>query len=421
MIDRPATTPSNTTAIGYRLGRSRRRPAFAWPVVLLMLAACAADPASSGSTTTSTTSASSASTSLVSAGSGGFPTALFAGLGDEPVSDELAAALQEVLDTSANGDGLTAALITPQGTWSGATGFAAGDRAMTPNDQMSIASITKTLVAAQVMQLVEAGALGLDDRVADRLPPDVAFDTNGATIVDLLSMRSGYPETLDDEATWETLSTDPLHAWTREEVLATVADERAPVGQTFEYRGTNYVLLGLIVEHVTGLRLVEVLRGGVLAGDGYERLIYQPDEQPTEPMAIPFAAPADTLDSAGGYLPTLAAATAMNSEGAMASDSSSLARWWRGLCAGEVVSAAALDEMTDFGKRPQYGLGIIDKRSEYGSGALGHTGSLLGFTTAALCFPKQGIVVVVLANTEHDVNTTAGNLVQAASTGAPGR
>ena len=131
----------------------------------------------------------------------GFPTAVFAGLGDEPVSDELAAELQEVLDTSANGHGLTATLITPQGTWSGATGFAAGDRAMVPNDQMSIASITKTLVAAQVMQLVEAGELGLDDLAADRLPPDLEFDTNGATIDDLLSMRSGIPEYMDDEGT----------------------------------------------------------------------------------------------------------------------------------------------------------------------------------------------------------------------------
>jgi hypothetical protein len=85
-----------------------------------------------------------------------FPTEVFAGLGDEPVSDELAAELQRVLDASANGDGLTATLITPQGTWSGATGFAAGDRQMVPNDQMSIAHITQTVVAAQVMQLVEA-------------------------------------------------------------------------------------------------------------------------------------------------------------------------------------------------------------------------------------------------------------------------
>jgi D-alanyl-D-alanine carboxypeptidase len=217
---------------------------------------------------------------------------------------------------------------------------------------------------------------------------------------------------------WETLWTDPLHAWTTDEVLATVAPERAPVGQTFEYRGTNYVLLGLIVEHVTGRPLAEVLRGGVLDGDGYERLIYQPDERPTEPMAMPYGASADTFDDVGGYLPTLAAATAVNAEGAMASDSLSLARWFRKLCAGQVVSAASLDEMTDFSRRPEYGLGIIDRRGEYGrdSGALGHTGALFGFTTVALCFPNQGIVVVVLANAEHDVDTLAGNLVQAAST-----
>jgi D-alanyl-D-alanine carboxypeptidase len=417
--------------------RSRRASRQLWPAVVgvLVLASCAGNPALTVPTASSTTpvsttlpttaspttSATSESTSVATTGSPTsptppmFPTSAFAALGDEPVPDEPAVELQAVLEASAGGDGVTATLITPQGTWSGATGFAAGDRAMTPDDQMSIASITKTLVAAQVMQLVEAGELHLDDRVADRLPPDVAFDTNGATIVDLLSMRSGYPETLADAATWETLSTDPLHSWTRQEVLATVADERAPVGQRFEYRGANYVLLGLIVEHVTGRALVEVLRGGVLAGDGYGRLIYQPDERPTEPMALPNAAPADTLESVGGYLPTLAAATATNAEGAMASDAPSLARWWRALCAGEVVSAATLDEMTDFTERPQYGLGIIDKRSDYGAGALGHTGSLLGFTTTALCFPEQGIVVVVLANDEHDVDATAGNLVRAAS------
>jgi CubicO group peptidase (beta-lactamase class C family) len=75
--------------------------------------------------------------------------------------------------------------------------------------------------------------------------------------------------------------------------------------------------------------------------------------------------------------------------------------------------------MTDFGERPEYGLGIIDRRGEYGqdSGALGHTGAFFGFTTVALCFPDQGIVVVVLANAEeHDVDTTAGKLVNAAST-----
>lgn len=129
------------------------------------------------------------------------------------------------------------------------------------------------------MQLVEAGELGLDDLAADRLPPDLEFDTNAATIENLLSMRSGISEYMaDEDELREVLLTDPLHVWTLEEKLATVAPERGPVGQAWEYTGTNYLLLGLIVEHVTGRPLAEVLRNGVLDSDDYERLIYQPDE-----------------------------------------------------------------------------------------------------------------------------------------------
>ena len=292
---------------------------------------------------------------------------------------------------------------------------------MVPDDQMSIASITKTPVAAQVMQLVEAGELSLDDLAADRLPPDLEFDTNGARIVDLLSMRSGISEYFaDEDELREATMTDPLRVWTLEEKLATVSPERGPVGQGWEYIGTNYLLLGLIVEHVTGRPIAEVLRSGVLSDGGYERLIYQPDERPTDPMALPLGASADTFDRNGGYLPSIANATMFTSEGAMASDAPSLARWFRALCAGQVVSPASLNEMTDFEKRPEYGIGIIDRRLEYGwdSGALGHTGlAREGYRTAALCFQDPGIVVVVLANAEeHDVDTTAGKLVDAAGT-----
>lgn len=341
--------------------RTHRRRLSAFTLVIA-LAGCA-PTAPSGSKTPASVEPSEASVASASPSAPvtTFPTEVFAGLGEEPVSDELAAELQEVLDASANGAGLTATLITPEGTWSGATGFAAGDRAMRPDDQMSIASITKTLVAAQVMQLVEAGELALDDLAADRLPPDLEFDTNGATIENLLSMRSGISEYFADEVELrEVLTNDPLHVWTTEEKLATVAPDRGPVGpeREWEYIGTNFLLLGLIIEQVTGRSVAEVMRSGVLSGDGYERLIYQPDERPTEPMAMPRGASAGTFDEGGGYLPSIANATMFTSEGAMASDAPSLARWFRALCAGEVVSSASIDEMTDLRKRPGYGLGI---------------------------------------------------------------
>jgi D-alanyl-D-alanine carboxypeptidase len=379
------------------------------------LAACssAGATATASPTATAHTAATPTAKALKTAQANVFPTELFAGLGDEPVSGAVAAELQAVMDTSANGHGLTATLITPGGTWSGATGFAAGDRAMTPDDQMAIASITKTIVAAQVMQLVEAGELSLDDLAADRLPPDLEFDTNGARIVDLLSMRSGIPQWVIDP---EALAKDPLHLWTAEEKLATVAPERGPVGQDWDYTDTNYLLLGLIIQQVTDRSVVKVLRSGVLGGDGYERLIYQPGERPTEPMALTVEPGAtEAFKKGGGYLPSLAMVTVFSTAGGMASDSMSIARWFRSLCGGRVVSPASLEAMTDFDELPGYGLGIIDRSGEYwpGSGALGHKGSN---TTVALCFQDPGSVVVVLANAEHDVDTVAGDLVRAAGT-----
>ncbi len=384
-------------------------------VLVVALGACT----STSNNSVSTVSLERSAAPVVSASPEPFPIEVFADITEDRVPEETATQLQAVLDDLAGRAGVSATVMTADGTWSGTTGKADGVRHVRVDDQFAIGSITKTLVAAQVMRLVEAGELSLDDPVADHLPPGIHFDTNGATIVDLLSMRSGYPDTLLGPGQWKSFTTDPARVWTIDEVLATVRPGRGPVGRQFEYRGINYVLLGLIVEDVTGRPLAEVLRSGVLAGKGYERLIYQPDERPTEPMAMPYGESSDAFGDAGGYLPSLAAVTAFNAEGAMASDSISLARWWRSLCAGQIVSPASLNEMTDFDTRPEYSLGIIDRRDEYGwaSGALGHTGLAFGFTSAALCFQQQGMVVVVLANAhDYDVDTVAGQLMHAAST-----
>ena len=212
-----------------------------------------------------------------------FPTEAFAALTDDPVPAELAANLQETLERwGSDGAGVSATIISPHGTWSGAAGMASGDRDVTVDTQFSIASITKAVTAAQVMQLVEAGRLGLDDPVADHLPSDIKFDTNGATIRQLLGHRSGIPdygESID-------LTADPLRFWKPAELLAAIPANRKPVGLGSEYANTNYLLLGMAIEEVTGRPVAKVLRDGVLGIDGVERLIYQPDEVPTEPIAF---------------------------------------------------------------------------------------------------------------------------------------
>ena len=94
---------------------------------------------------------------------------------------------------------MSATVMTADGTWSGATGKADGVRDVRVDSQFGIASVTKSVVAAQVMQMVEAGELSLDDPASDYLPPDFDFDTNGATIRQLLGTRAGIPDWSGDD------------------------------------------------------------------------------------------------------------------------------------------------------------------------------------------------------------------------------
>jgi CubicO group peptidase (beta-lactamase class C family) len=111
-----------------------------------------------------------------------FPTAAFADISEDPVPQEVAAEFQAILDDMAGKRGMAATVMSPDGTWSGAVGKADGVRDVRVDDQFAIASTTKSVIAAQVMQMVEAGELDLDDPAAAHLPPDLDFDTNGATI-----------------------------------------------------------------------------------------------------------------------------------------------------------------------------------------------------------------------------------------------
>ena len=334
-----------------------------------------------------------------------FPVGAFAAISKDPVSEELAAELQAALATHdvTGGGGMSATVMTPEGTWSGTTGKADGVRDLQVDDQFAVASITKTVVAAQVLLMVEAGELGLDDPVADHLPADLEFDDNGATVRDLLGHRSGLPDIYEVGPLAE-VGENPERAWTPGELMLLVPNERQAPGEGFAYAETNYLVLKLMIEHLRGRPLAGVLRNGVLAMSGLERLVLQPDEMPSEPVAMPAGASDAALDDLGGSLPSLAIASAYQPSGGIASDAASLARWFRALCAGEVVSRASLTEMSTFQPGEfggPYGLGMYNPALGH-AGAFGHTGQLPGYMSWAACLPEEEAVIVVLTNHEVD-------------------
>jgi CubicO group peptidase (beta-lactamase class C family) len=394
-----------------------RRPPTAL-AALLGLGACTSAgeaPTGPGSSASGATTPGEASPSITE--SPAFPIEAFADISEDPVSNEQAAELQAILDdiASANGAGMSATVMTADGTWSGATGSADRVRGVRADSQFGIASITKSVIAAQVMQMVETGELSLDAPAIDHLPKDLDFDTNGATIRQLLDMYSGIPDWYSD-AMKERIATHRRREWATDEVLATVGPDRVPVDTEFNYADTNYTLLGLVIEHVSGRPVVDALRRGVLDVEGIERLVYQPDEAPTPPMAMPNGESRAALEKGGGYLPSLSDASSGGPAGAIASDSPSLAGWWRAFCSGELVSQDSLTEMSTFAGGPYgYGLGLFNVADPYDF-AVGHSGANFGYVSWAGCLPEVGAVIVVLSNREfEDIGGMPAPLVDAVS------
>src|SRR5918994_2388710 len=144
--------------------------------------------------------------------------------------------------------------VPGEGTWikTFGTGNLEGNTPITPDDHVRIGSNTKTFTGTVVLQLVDEGKLGLDDPVSE-YQPEVPNGEN-ITIRQLLNMTSGLFNYSEDEDFNQTLDTEPQKAWEPEE-LAEIGFSHQPYfspGDGFHYSNTNTVLLGMIIEQLTG-------------------------------------------------------------------------------------------------------------------------------------------------------------------------
>jgi D-alanyl-D-alanine carboxypeptidase len=309
---------------------------------------------------------------------------------DEPLPRSTAQALQAALDATIEDGtfvGVTAAVIVAdRGSWAGAAGSADGVP-LTPDSASPTHSSGKTIVAAEVLRLAEEGVLGLGDQASDHLPPELRFfGANGATIREVLGMRSGIPGL--NEFTPEGGYYPAERAPTAVKVFRKLPEPKVRPGGEPEYASTNYVLLGTIIEHLTGRPLADVLFSDVLGEPAFDGFVYTVE---------------DALAS-DGY--------------GVESTSASLARWGYELYGGFVLSDASLREMTDF-HGDWYGLGVMDLSSEYGTLAIGHEGE----SSAPQCcspirlvaIPDEGVVISVQATTaatDHPYDTYNSHVVR---------
>ena len=150
--------------------------------------------------------------------------------------------------------GLSAAVVTPKGSWAGAVGVDGAGKAIRADSALAIASTTKTFVAAEILLLSQEGKIKLDAPVTDYVT--LPFDAKGATIRQLATMTAGFPE-LPETTIRPQVSADLTKAWTCSDVVALVDPKAARLGTqggAAAYNGLNYYILGMVIEKVTGRR-----------------------------------------------------------------------------------------------------------------------------------------------------------------------
>lgn len=135
---------------------------------------------------------------------------------------------------------------------------------MRRNTIFPIASMTKPVAGTAALQLVAAGRIGLDDRVADHLPSFDNRRSRDVTVRQLLTHRSGFAQGAEPEGYPEAESLTAAVA------LLGAAGPDTPPGERFIYSGLNSDALGAVMEAVTGERVEEVLNAGIIAPVGLD-------------------------------------------------------------------------------------------------------------------------------------------------------
>ena len=269
-----------------------------------------------------------------------------------------------------------------------------------------IGSETKTFTVTGVLQLVDDGAVGLDDPIADYVPG--VPEGERITLRQLARMQSGLFNYSEDERFQLDLVTDPYRTFTPHELLdySFAHPLDFPPGEGFHYSNTNTILLGLVIEEVSGLPLHEFLEQRVFEPLGLEDTSFPTDNAFPEPHAEGYTT--TTLDGSE------AVATDWNpswgwAAGAVISTLHDLRTWARAVATGTLLEpetqAQRLQTVTSPGSAANagYGLGIFDV-----AGWIGHNGSQPGYQSLTVYLPERRLTLVVLLNTDVPVPGTEG-------------
>ena len=315
-------------------------------------------------------------------------------------------AIDAIVNATKNGSGTPGFVV---GIWDPkrgtlVKGYGTGDltdpqSTIATDDHFRIASITKSFTATAILQLVAAKKLSLDAHLSEFVP-DIA-NGDAITVAQLLGMTAGVFSYTEDDTFVTNYFANPQMPFTAQDALSIVRAHQpdfAP-GTSVHYSDSNYVLLELIAEKVTGQPLGDTIQSQILDKVGLDATSYPTTDAMPDPfshgyLAQPFGGPRDvTLGNPG----------VAGGAGAMVSAIDDLHRWAVALGTGALLPKSLQQErlrthplVTTPKVKIGYGLGISNL-----NGFLGHDGGILGYATAMFYLPKAKATIVVESNSDN--------------------
>lgn len=321
----------------------------------------------------------------------------------KPIDDALAQRLDAAVNQAMSAASVPGAIVGiwgPAGVYVRAFGVAdKATRAPMKTDFYSrIGSVTKTFTVTAILQLADEGKLGLDDAIAEYIDGVPLGDK--ITLRQLARMQSGLFNYSASPEFQKAMFADPRHPFTPRELVnyALAEPNQFPPGEGFEYCNTNTVLLGLVVQKVSGEPLPSYIQDKILTPLGLSHTSFPTTNAFPDPHAQGYTvqtadgkeANATDWDPSWGW-----------AAGAMISTLDDMRVWAGALATGKLLTpqmqAQRLQTVGSPGMPPQdgYGLGIFNL-----GGWIGHNGSLPGYQTVVVYLPEKQTSLVILTNTD---------------------
>lgn len=295
-----------------------------------------------------------------------------------------------------------------------ATGYS--DRAaktpMKPDDTMLAGSVGKTFAAAVALQLVGDGKIGLDDKISKYLGNEEWFprlpNSKDITVRQLMNHTSGLVRYEFNPNFLRDLTAEPEKVWKPAELIAYLFDTEAKfeAGNGWDYSDTNYIVLGMIIEKVTGKKYYDLAVKNVIKP--MKLKMTKPQDGPViEGLVQGYAGEGNPFGGSDEMIKDGKFVFNPQFEwtgGGMASTSGDLAKWAKKMYEGKAFKKEMLDEMLKGTKAPmlgptaEYGLGVIIRPTPRGI-TYGHSGFFPGYMTDVMYLPEKKISLAVQVNT----------------------